>query len=105
MISLKHQMEHLNNMQHLWNKSYTYCKKQISEQISENNILGNSKLIIHWQTQNINIWIVSGTPNTYFMWLLLNHGSMTDERDPSTFYKVSSYFAHKLQYIKALKWN
>jgi hypothetical protein len=55
----------------------------------------------HWQTQNINSWIVSGTPNTYFMWILLNHGSMTDERYPSTFYKVSSYYAHKLQYIKA----
>jgi hypothetical protein len=35
------------------------------------------------------------------MWLLLNHGAMTDGRDPSTFYKVSRYFAHDIQYIAA----
>jgi hypothetical protein len=33
------------------------------------------------------------------MWLLLNHGAMTDERDPSTFNKVTRYFVHDIQYI------
>jgi hypothetical protein len=35
------------------------------------------------------------------MWLLLNHGDMRDGRDPSTFYKVSRYFSHDIQYIAA----
>jgi hypothetical protein len=35
------------------------------------------------------------------MWLLLNHGAIADGRDPSTFYKVSRYFAHDIQYITA----
>jgi hypothetical protein len=35
------------------------------------------------------------------MWLLLNHGAMTDGRDPSTFYKLYRYFANYKQYITA----
>jgi hypothetical protein len=32
--------------------------------------------------------------------ILLDHGSMTDERDLSTFYKLSGQFAHKLHYFE-----
>jgi hypothetical protein len=34
--------------------------------------------------------------NTQFMWLLLYHGSWTNERDPSMFYTLSEQFDHEL---------
>jgi hypothetical protein len=34
----------------------------------------------------------SGIPNTRFMSVLLDHGSRTNERDPSNFYNLSSEF-------------
>jgi hypothetical protein len=41
-----------------------------------------------------------GIPNTVTRFLLLNHGSMVDERDPSILYKLPGLFAHELHYFK-----
>jgi hypothetical protein len=38
--------------------------------------------------------------NTGMMLVLLDHGSMVDERDPSIFYYLSRQFAHELHYIE-----
>jgi hypothetical protein len=42
----------------------------------------------------------SGIPNTRFMSVLLDHGSRTNERDPSIFYNICGEFAHKLHYFE-----
>jgi hypothetical protein len=42
----------------------------------------------------------SGIPSTRLMPVLLNHGSITNERDPSIFHNLSGEFAHKLHYFK-----
>jgi hypothetical protein len=52
-------------------------------------ILGNTKY--HHQC--------GGIPETGFMLVLLDHGSMTNERDQSSFYNLSIEFAHKIQYF------
>jgi hypothetical protein len=41
--------------------------------------------------------------NIGIRWILLNHGSVIDETDPSTFYTLSRYFGHKSHYIKVLQ--
>jgi hypothetical protein len=41
-----------------------------------------------------------GIPNIGITLVLLEHGSRTDERDPSILYKLSGKFAHKLHYFK-----
>jgi hypothetical protein len=38
--------------------------------------------------------------NIQFMWLLLDHGWMVDERDTSIFYTISEQFDHELHYFK-----
>jgi hypothetical protein len=42
----------------------------------------------------------SGIPNTGFMLVLLDHGSRTNERDPSIFYNFSREFPHELHYFE-----
>jgi hypothetical protein len=58
--------------------------------LSRSSIFGNTK----YQHQD------SGIPNTHITWLILNHGSMTDERYPSIFNKLFGYFAYKLHLFK-----
>jgi hypothetical protein len=41
----------------------------------------------------------SGIPSTRLMAVLLDHGSMTNERDSYIFYNLSLEFAHKLHYF------
>jgi hypothetical protein len=41
-----------------------------------------------------------GILNTGIRLVLLDHGSMVDERDPSIFYNLSWQFAHELHYFK-----
>jgi hypothetical protein len=41
-----------------------------------------------------------GIPNTGITSILLDHGSLTDERDTSIFNKLYGQFAHKLHYFK-----
>jgi hypothetical protein len=42
----------------------------------------------------------SGIPNTRFISVFLDHGSKTNERDPSILYNLSGEFAYKLHYFK-----
>jgi hypothetical protein len=41
-----------------------------------------------------------GIPNTGIGLVLLDHGSMKNERDPSIFNKLYLQFAHELHYFK-----
>jgi hypothetical protein len=41
-----------------------------------------------------------GTPNTGIRLVLLDHGSMVNERIPSIFYKLSWQFVHEFHYFK-----
>jgi hypothetical protein len=40
-------------------------------------------------------------PNAYITWLLLDHGSVKYERDPSTYHTLVRHFANKLHYSKS----
>jgi hypothetical protein len=41
-----------------------------------------------------------GIPETGIRWVLLDHGSMVNERDQSIFYNLSWQFSHELHYLK-----
>jgi hypothetical protein len=41
-----------------------------------------------------------GIPNTGIRLVLLDHGSMLDERDPYIFYILSGQLTHELHYLK-----
>jgi hypothetical protein len=41
-----------------------------------------------------------GITNTGTTWLLFNHESVTDERDPSTIYTLYGQYGHQLHYIE-----
>jgi hypothetical protein len=41
-----------------------------------------------------------GIPNTGIRLVLLDHGSMVNEKDPSIFYNLSCQFTHELHYLK-----
>jgi hypothetical protein len=53
-------------------------------------VLGSSKYDHHY----------NGIPNTGIRLVLLDHGSMVDERDQSIFYNLSWQFANELYYLK-----